>query len=152
MFSPIGMGIERHLAWGGGSYAATNLQTGKNKVTDAEPVKESYADKARGSNFNPSANYLEDLEGVSFNDLSGATPLVTAPPPQIEGGNLAIVLDEDEYSKGVRANQFSVIGRVLMQRGNSLPNTMELRRKLETVWGLSQFRILPIGRGFFHIF
>lgn len=38
-------------------------------------------------------------------------------PPQV-GGNMTVVIDDDEYDRGVDENKFRVIGRPLMPKGD----------------------------------
>lgn len=73
------------------------------------------------------------------------------PEPVMEGGNVAVILDENEYMKGVEENRFCVLGKLTMQRGAEAITTLTLRDKLSEIWGLSRFKVILIERGFFHV-
>lgn len=63
-----------------------------------------------------------------------------------------VTIDEGEYQKGLEDNKYNIIGRVTMRRGDPLPSTLDLRKKLESVWGMLRFKIKPVGRGYYRIF
>lgn len=69
----------------------------------------------------------------------GATPIVQRPPPQVEGGNITIVLDEDEYIRRIEASQFSIIGMLFKSNKTITPSNIELKAKLANagVWIIS---------------
>lgn len=67
--------------------------------------------------------------------------IIQTPPPQV-GGNITVTIDEGEYIKGVQEHQFNVIGRLSIRQGESYLSTMGLRKKLEVVWGISNFRMM----------
>lgn len=50
--------------------------------------------------------------------------------PIFEGGNLVVDLNEYEYRRGVENLKFSVVGKIYLSKGSSLPTTVELRNKL----------------------
>lgn len=64
---------------------------------------------------------------------------------------MAVVLDKNEYLKGVEENMFSVLGKLSVQRGADSIMILALKEKLFVVWGLSCFKVIPIGKGFYHV-
>lgn len=71
--------------------------------------------------------------------------------PHIEGSNLIVELDVEDYKHGVEEPRYSVVGRNHLQKGKPAPMTIEMEVKLALIWGLDMFKLIPIGRGFFHI-
>lgn len=41
--------------------------------------------------------------------------------------------------------------KLFMQRGKPIPTTMELKAKLGGIWGLENFKLIPMGGGLFHV-
>lgn len=60
-------------------------------------------------------------------------------------------LDEEEYKKGVKSLKFSVVSKIFLRKGYSLPITMELKTKLGDSYGLSNFKLVPMGAGHYHV-
>lgn len=84
--------------------------------------------------------------------FSRGIPINLISPPRTKGGNVCVEVTEKEYAKGVEENKYSVIGQLLLQKGDVLWMTLGLKQKLSGVWGISNFRVLPIGKGVFHVF
>lgn len=84
--------------------------------------------------------------------VSRVLSLIPASQPRMERGNIAIQINEVEYDRGVEEIQHNVIGRIFHHRGEVMLSTMEIRGHLELIWKTSKFMIIPIGRGYFHIF
>lgn len=66
-------------------------------------------------------------------------------------GNIIVELDVDDYEKGIEELQFSIIGRLSIQRSEAVPTTLALRRKLDKVLKIQDYKIIPYGRGIYHI-
>lgn len=62
-----------------------------------------------------------------------AVPLARTPSSVMEGGNVVVVLDVNEYSKGVEENRYSVLDRLTVQRGATQITTLDLKEKMSTV-------------------
>lgn len=71
--------------------------------------------------------------------------------PRYEGGNLVIDLDKEDYKRGVEELKYNVVGRLFLTKGCEHPTTMELKNKLAQIWGVPNFKIVPLGGGYFHI-
>lgn len=71
--------------------------------------------------------------------------------PRVEGGNVIVDLDDDDYSPGIEELQFSVVGRLFLPRTAAVPTTMNLRAKLSVAWGLDSFKLVPMGGGLHHV-
>lgn len=61
-----------------------------------------------------------------------------------------ITINDEEYSRGVDENKFSVIGRLQLIRGGPLVSTLGKKEKLAVFWGIQNFKVVPIGRGYYH--
>lgn len=81
-------------------------------------------------------------------DNGSSVPMKPLSITRVEGGNLLVELDVDDYKKGVEELRFSVVGRNHLQKGSSAPTTMELRRMLASTWGFDTFKLLPMGVAF----
>lgn len=68
-----------------------------------------------------------------------------------EGGNVIVDLDVEEYRKGVEYLKFSIVGRLSLQRGEDFPTNKTIREKLEAFWGLSDFKLIPLKGGIYHV-
>lgn len=64
----------------------------------------------------------------------------------IEGGNLVVDLDKNDYKKNIEELKNSVVGE-----GFSHPTIMELKEKLASLSGLNSFKLVPMGGGHFHV-
>lgn len=64
---------------------------------------------------------------------------------------MIVIIDDAEYDRGIDANRYSVIGRLHMQKGGPMVNTLGLKTKLASIWDLHSFRITPIGKAYYYI-
>lgn len=55
------------------------------------------------------------------------------------------------YNKGIEELCFSVVRRLTIQNGELLPPTLTLKEKLQSIQGIERFKIIPLGRGVYHI-
>lgn len=65
-----------------------------------------------------------------------AAPITQTLPPQLEGGNLVVTIDEEEYIKGLKESKYNAIGILCMRRGYLPLLTLELKKKCEEFQGL----------------
>lgn len=87
----------------------------------------------KGNNLNlEKKNYREALISERAPMDSGRL-MKSISAPRREGGNIVVELDVDKYKKGVAKLQFSIVGRISIQRGESLPMNMVLKEKLEAM-------------------
>lgn len=73
------------------------------------------------------------------------------PLPRVEGGNLVVDMDEEDFRLGVNELQHSIVGRLFLTKGSNPPTTMELRAKLQSSWCVESFKLVPMGGGLHHI-
>lgn len=72
--------------------------------------------------------------------------------PVKKGEFYSIHVGEDLYSDSAKNYVDSLIGHVIYSKGEKPLPTLELQRKLETIWEMSSpLRLLPLGRGYFNI-
>lgn len=51
----------------------------------------------------------------------------------------------DEYKRGIEDVQISIIGRILIKRGESLPTNMAFKVELEAILRVNNIIIIPLG-------
>lgn len=107
-------------------------------------------DNTREERGNPNGRPRSFTEAITSGE--SAVPIKSILLPHFEGGNIIVKVDEEDYEKRVRECQFDVIGRILLYRGDKPYSTLELFDKLVIQWGIKNFRIVPMGKGFFHCF
>lgn len=61
-------------------------------------------------------------------------------------------IDEGEYLKRVEANQYSVVGRLNIQKVDSSMSTLGLKQRFGRDLEDLKVQDNPIGRGYYHIF
>lgn len=61
-------------------------------------------------------------------------------------------MDKGEYNRGVEENEFGILYRLVIHKGQSPLTTLGLKSKLEYEWRLQKFKIIPIAKGYYHIF
>lgn len=66
------------------------------------------------------------------------------------GENIVVEVDDIDYCKGVEELQFSVVGRLSLQRGLNIPTAMEVKSKLAEVWKISNFKVIPLDKMMLH--
>lgn len=49
--------------------------------------------------------------------VQGVFPLKPLLIPRVEGGNIVVELDLEEYLQGIEELQYSVVGRLILQKG-----------------------------------
>lgn len=64
--------------------------------------------------------------------------------PRQEGRNIVVQLDFDDYIRGVKELQYSLVGRLSIQRGEVLPTNMNRKVKIEASWGSNNFRVITL--------
>lgn len=69
----------------------------------------------------------------------------------LEGGNIIVEVDEDDYMEAVEELKFSVIRRLFIHRGETMPTTLELKERLQSIWNIKNLKVIPLGRDLFHI-
>lgn len=78
-------------------------------------------------------------------------PMKPLAVPRYEGSNLVIDLDEEDYLKGVEELKFSMVGQLYLPRICEHPTTMEIKDKLGLTWGITEFKLVPVGGDHYHI-
>lgn len=59
-------------------------------------------------------------------------------------------LDEEEYRKGLESLKFSVVVKIFLRRGQSLLTIMDLKTKLQEIWEIHGFKVVPMGSVHYH--
>lgn len=82
---------------------------------------------------------MEDVIGVreQLHGKEDGVPIKHLSLLRIEGGNIVVEVDKEQYQKGINEPNYSVVGRLSLQKGDLIPTTMELRCKLEALWKIS---------------
>lgn len=93
----------------------------------------------------------DNLKGPVTQKVDDIFPLKPLSAPKMAGGNIVVEIDEEEYRRGVEDLKFSVIGKLSMSRGVDAPTTMEIKEKLMSFWKIAEIKVIPLGRGVFHI-
>lgn len=123
-------------------------------------MKQKSMDKKEGVSKNRhveaiTLNKGEERKKCSFKDNSEVPRVVMQLKPisipRIEGGNVVVEVDEDDYRKGVMELQFSVVGRLFIQKGEIAPTMLELKTKLQNAWGINNLKVIPLDRCVFHV-
>lgn len=78
-------------------------------------------------------------------------PLEPVSNPTIAGGNIVVQVDEEEYKRRVEDLKFNVTGKSILKKWDLVPTTMEIRRKLLEYWDINDLKLIPLGKGIFHI-
>lgn len=75
--------------------------------------------RGKGMQLTDEANQEESQQTRSFAEVAASNEkqpiLIQSSLQRLEGGNIVVDIDEGEYLKGVRENQFSIIGRLILQ-------------------------------------
>ncbi|PON42859.1 Endonuclease/exonuclease/phosphatase [Trema orientale] len=72
--------------------------------------------------------------------------------PSLKGNYICVEVNEAALLNQLELCQFSLIGRIFLSKGDSPWKLVDLKFKLQTVWSLSSlWRLISLGRGFFHI-
>lgn len=106
---------------------------------------------------NTKKSFVEALLNANTKDPKTITknedivPLKPITNPIIAGGNIVVEVDDEEYHSVVEELKFCVIGKFNIQRGDSIPTTMEIQKKLSDFWKIMDFKVIPIGKRTFHI-
>lgn len=69
----------------------------------------------------------------------------------MEGGYIFVDLDVRDYEKGTEELKFSVVGRLMIQKGEIFPTTLMLKKKLDEAPTNQKSKIVPYKRGIYHI-
>lgn len=64
---------------------------------------------------------------------------------------VVVVVDEDDYCKGVEELKLIVVGRLSLQQGHSSATTIEVKNQLSEFWKILDFKDIPLEKGMFHI-
>lgn len=73
---------------------------------------------------------------VMLDEMEGAIPLRSQSTPKLIGGNedeYEKTINEDEYEKGLRDFIISLIGRLVLAKGDKTITTLELKTKLSSI-------------------
>lgn len=84
---------------------------------------------------------------------STAIPMKVSEPPKYVGGNIQIEIDEEEYRLGLMEHEHSLIGRLVLLKGDKPLKTVELKEKLSKIWGLdvNSWQLVALGKGYYNM-
>lgn len=88
---------------------------GGNNEVEIETSEEETRRLEKQMNHGRTVESVRTFANVAGSRTGSAIRLIQTPEPQVEGGNVSVVLDEEEYSKGLEDNQFSALGRLSRQ-------------------------------------
>lgn len=72
--------------------------------------------------------------------------------PLVIGLNQAIKIDSSIFRKRIDMCKYSIIGRIILLKGETPWPLPALKEFLASIWGLhSQWRFISLGKGYFHI-
>ncbi|KAK2638453.1 hypothetical protein Ddye_026248 [Dipteronia dyeriana] len=72
--------------------------------------------------------------------------------PKKNGDYVAIKVNPKAYEERLKLCSYSLIGRVVLLKGDEPWKVLALKEKLQSFWKLnSQWRLISLGRGFFQI-
>lgn len=74
-----------------------------------------------------SSNKVRDASLIKESDT---LPLIPSTMLKMEGGNVVVQIDEQDYQKAIKYLQFSVIGHLTLHKYDSVPTIMEVQWKL----------------------
>lgn len=66
-------------------------------------------------------------------------------------GNIVVEVNIDDYRKGVKELMFSIVGRLSLQRGDTVIANMILKQNPQSVWGTSNIKFVLMKVGIYHI-
>ena len=70
----------------------------------------------------------------------------------IPGSYQAVKINSELYQKRLALCQFSLIGRIVLSKGDTPWSLTNLKDKLSSIWRLqASWRLISLGRGFYHI-
>lgn len=69
----------------------------------------------------------------------------------MEGGNILVDVDEDDSKKIVDELRFSAIGHIFLHKCEISPTTLELKEKVQSIWGIENLKVISLGRGVYHV-
>ncbi|KAK3229335.1 hypothetical protein Dsin_001216 [Dipteronia sinensis] len=72
--------------------------------------------------------------------------------PKEKGDYVAVKVNPKAYEERLKLCSYSLIGRVVLSKGEEPWKILALKEKLQSIWKLnSQWRLISFGRGFFQI-
>lgn len=57
-----------------------------------------------------------------------------SPPPRVDGGNIDVTVDKDEYNMGVAKFRNSLIGRLTLSKSDKPIINEDLKKRLSVIW------------------
>lgn len=64
--------------------------------------------------------------------------------PRREVGNIVVQIYIKDYRRGIAELQHNVVGRLMIQRGDSSLTNMMLKKKLESIRSIQNFKLRPL--------
>lgn len=73
--------------------------------------------------------------------------------PRYVGGNITIAINEEDYKMGLSEFEYTLIGRLVLSKGDSPLTTKALKTRLLAIWSIQEalWKITPLGKGFYNM-
>lgn len=137
----------------------------KNQVTPvsngpSENPKKSYADAALVNHSTLLINELtfpeivydhSEPSAVGPNITSTGTNISTPGQTAIRNYCISISVNKKAYEECLNICKHSLIGRVILTKGERPWKMTDLKNKLQEIWQLANWRLISLGKGYFHI-
>lgn len=94
-------------------------------------------------------SYAQAVSG----EIESGFLLKESPPPRVVRGNIAMMVDEEEYDKGVAEFKFSLIGRLVLLTGDKPIKIDDLKNRSSTISKIKEdaWKLIPLGKWYFNI-
>ena len=104
------------------------------------------------NNYIPKPNGARSFVDVLLNKVSESLSL---PPlscaPQQKKAYVSVKVNHAAFQERLDLCKFSLIGRLILSKGNKPWPLVELRTKLASLWKISRWRLISLGKGYFQI-
>ncbi|KAM7492763.1 hypothetical protein LguiA_035684 [Lonicera macranthoides] len=86
---------------------------------------------ARAQDSKPSFASIFVASSTSTKDSFKGLPI-----PYFKGDMPAVIISEEDYLEALKSCKFNLIGRIILPKGTSPVKTIDLHKKLSTIWSL----------------
>lgn len=112
-------------------------------VADKEKTfKDVTVGDSKGDNVKDVTQEVNDHEGIL---------LKTFVVLKIEGGNIVVEVDEEEYQKEVEEFKYSIVGKISLRKKDVPPTTLDLKNKMVELWKIEKFKLISMGKEIYHV-
>lgn len=118
---------------------------------DTQRKQHAYNNQSAGRGEESQRSLRDVLRNEAYRNNDGYIPLKSLFVPRLEGKNIVVKIKEEDYQQGVKELIFCVVGKLSLQKGDLVLITLELKRKLVEIWNIDNFKLIPLGRGEYHV-